>query len=258
LLARIGDRSNAGEYAHLRTLLSLLKIDGGYVVDMAASDGVTQSCTLGFFSDPRWQGLAVEMDPDKFASLAFIYARFSGVRLARCKVTPKNVAALLQANEVPNDMTLFNLDIDSYDLHVMNELLRCGFRPKVISMEINEKIPPPLYFTVDFDEAHHWRGDHFYGCSLVAAANVVKPHGYRLESLKFNNAMFVRDDVAKEVISDRSVDDAYDEGYRNQPNRAVLFSYNANVECALTNSVEENMRFFNELFEQYKGRFTLR
>src|SRR6202043_16319 len=100
------------------------------------------------------------------------------------------------SNEVPSDFTLLNLDIDSYDLHVIGELLKGDFRPKIISMEINEKIPPPLFFSVNFDDAHYWRGDHFYGCSLSAAASVVKPYGYKLESLQSNNAIFVRDDVA--------------------------------------------------------------
>ena len=45
-----------------------------------------------------------------------------------------------------------NLDIDSYDLEVMKKILEKNFRPKVISMEINEKIPPPIYFAAKFNE----------------------------------------------------------------------------------------------------------
>jgi hypothetical protein len=138
----------------------------------------------------------------------------------------------------------------------MDDLLK-GFRPKIISMEVNEKIPPPLFFTVNFDEAHYWRGDHFYGCSLAAAASVVKPRGYRLESLQFNNAMFVREDVARGVIEDRAVEEAYDAGYRNNPARKALFPYNANVDCALSYTAEENLRFFSEFFKEYRGQFTL-
>ena len=252
-----GDHSFAGEFAHLTDLVQRLRIGGGCIVDVAASDGVTQSCTLGFFSNPNWSGLAVEMDPDKFATLAFIYSQYANVRLARCKVTPNNIGPLLRTNEVPPDFALLNLDIDSYDLQVMEEMLRGGFRPKIVSMEINEKIPPPLFFTVNFDATHYWRGDHFYGCSLTAAASVVKPCGYKLESLQFNNAIFVREDIALE-IEDRGVQEAYDIGYRNRPTRKALFPYNANVDCALDSTVEENLRFFSELFKEYTGRFTLK
>ena len=255
-----GDNSFAGEFAHLRLLLEKLKITGGFVVDIAASDGVTQSSTLGFFSNRDWRGLAVEMDPEKFANLAFIYSQFVDVKLAklaRCRVTPVNVEALLVANEVPHDFTLLNLDIDSYDLYVMEEMLSAGFKPRVISMEVNEKIPPPVYFTVNFEDSHFWKGDHFFGCSLAAAASVVKPQGYKLESLQFNNAVFVRDDIATGVIRDLTVQEAYDLGYRNQADRKTLFPWNANVECALGYTAEENVRFFRDLFKEYRGKFTL-
>jgi hypothetical protein len=257
LKARRGDNSFAGEFAHLSLLAAQLAIDDGYLVDIAASDGVTQSCTLGFFSRPNWRGLAVEMDSDKFASLAFVYARFPDVRLAKCRVTPRNVVALLLGNEVPSDFAILNLDIDSYDLEVMDQMLQGGFRPKIISMEINEKIPPPLFFSVNFDDAHYWKGDHFYGCSLTAAASMVKPRGYKLESLQFNNAIFVRDDVANGVILDRTAEEAYGAGYRDRADRKKLAPWNWDVERALTGTPEENIRFFSEFFKAYKGKFTL-
>jgi hypothetical protein len=257
LKSKRGDNSYAGEFASLQLLLKKLNISGGFVVDIAASDGVTQSSTLGFFSHSDWRGLAVEMDPEKFANLAFIYSQFEAVKLARCRVTPKNVEALLAGNEVPQDFTLLSLDIDSYDLFVMEEMLNAGFKPRIISMEINEKIPPPVYFTVNFEDSHFWKGDHFFGCSLAAAASVVKPRGYKLESLQYNNAIFVREDIATGVIRDLSVEEAYDLGYRNRPDRKELFPWNANVECALGYTADENVRFFNEMFKQYQGKFTL-
>ena len=255
--AQRGDNSYAGEFEYLRALLKKLNITGGFLVDIAASDGVNQSCTLGFLSSGGWEGLAVEMDPEKFANLAFIFSQFADVKLARNKVTPENVEAVLVSNAVPRDFTLLNLDIDSYDLSVMEEILNAGFRPAVISMEVNEKIPPPVYFRVNFDDSHFWKGDDFYGCSLAAAASVMKPRGYKLESLQFNNAIFVREDLAAGIITDLSAEEAYDQGYRRQTDRKRLFPWNANVESALGSTAEENVRFFRELFKDYQGKFTL-
>jgi hypothetical protein len=140
--AQAGDHSHAGEGAEIRAVLDGLGVRGGYVVDIAASDGVNQSSTVALFRDPAWSGLAVEMDPEKFAKLAFAYASFSGVQLAKCRVTPRSVTSLLEAHEVPRDFTFLNLDIDSYDLFVIDEMLKGGFRPRVVSMEVNEKVPP--------------------------------------------------------------------------------------------------------------------
>src|SRR5271170_1436529 len=79
------DTSYCGEYGHIKAILAKLSLKKGYVVDMAASDGVTYSCTLGFFKDSNWAGLAIEMDPSKFLTLAFIYSNFAHAQLARSR-----------------------------------------------------------------------------------------------------------------------------------------------------------------------------
>ena len=258
LKSRRDDNSHAGEYSYLKTLINRLNLTNGYVVDIAASDGVSQSSTLGFFRDPEWKGLAVEMDPVKFSKLAFIYANFPSAKLARGRVTPNNVSSILHGFEVPIDFTLLNLDIDSYDLYVMDQLLKAGFRPKIISMEINEKIPPPIYFTVEYDDNHYWKEDHFYGCSLTAASETVKPFGYKLESLQYNNAIFIHVDACAGLIDDVDVETAYNAGYRNQPSRKKLFPWNSNVECLLECSPKEGIDFLSNFFASYRGQFTLR
>lgn len=249
-----GDKSYAGESDYILKLLTKLAITSGFVVDIAASNGVTQSCTLQLFENNKWGGFAVEMDPMQFAILSFIYSGFNNTRLARCRVTPKNICSLLYGNEVPPDFELLNLDIDSYDLYVIDTMLSVGFRPKIITMEINEKIPPPIYFTVTYDENHYWEAGHFYGCSIVAAAQTVKPYGYCLESIQYNNVFFVRKDLALQFgVNDLSVEYAYNVGYANRENRASLFPWNSNVDSALTSSPEDTIRLFQSLFGKYSN-----
>jgi hypothetical protein len=252
------DTSFAGEWDSMRRYLRILGIDSGVVVDIAASDGVSQSCTLPLFRNPSWSGLAVEMDPKKFAQLAYVYAGYGNSRLARCRVTPENIVSLLQAYEIPRDFDVLNLDIDSYDLFIVKEMLVHGLRPKLISMEINEKLPPPLYFTVLYDRSHYWQHDHFFGCSLVAAAQTVRPFGYVLASLEYNNAMFVRSDLAQGKIADLPVSKAYDDGYRNKADKNRIFPWNADVERALGMTAQDALAFFAALFEKYQGKFELR
>jgi hypothetical protein len=257
LRSRRADNSFAGEYGHLAGIVKTLGMKSGYVVDIAASDGVNQSCTLGFFQRADWEGLAVEMSPEAFAKLAFIYSAFPGARLARGRVTPLNVVSLLRGYEVPLDFTLLNLDIDSYDLHVISAMLESGYRPAIITMEVNEKIPPPIFFTVNYDDAHYWKMDHFYGCSLVAAASAVRPAGYILESLQYNNAIFIRSDLAAGNYSDRDLDTAYEAGYRSRPERHTLFPWNADLESLQTMSPQEGVLFLREVFAKYEGKFSL-
>ncbi len=256
--SKSNDTSFAHEHTHLRKLTTMLDIGHGFVVDIAASDGVNLSTTLGFFKDPNWRGLAVEMDPVRFAKLAVVYSNFPNARLARGRVTPNNVASLLQGYEVPKDFSLLSLDIDSYDLYVLKEILNAGYHPRIITMEINERIPPPIYFTVEYDDKHFWQGDHFFGCSLAAAADLAKSQGYILESLRYNNAIFIRADVAGKLFSDTSIEKAYAEGYQNKPDRAKLFPWNEHFDQLFSMSSDGALKLLHDAFSKYKGLYTLR
>lgn len=210
-LAADSDGSFAGEYLYLRELTTKLDLKTGSVIDIAASDGYTQSSTLGFYRS-GWSGLAVEMDAEKFSKLSYLYAKFPNVKLAKNRVTPINIASLLEAFEINLNFTILNLDIDSYDLGVIQAMLNHGYFPEIISMEINEKIPPGVYFSVDFSEEHFWQGDHFYGCSIDAAAMHIKPFGYSLVSVQYNNAFFVRNSVADNIFKDLTPTEAWESG----------------------------------------------
>lgn len=151
-----------------------------------------------------------------------------------------------------------NLDIDSYDLFVLEAIFEGGFRPRLVSMEINEKIPPPLDFTVLFDEEHFWLGDHFYGCSLVAANNLMARHDYGLFELKLNNAIFVDFSALPRKRDWMNPDEAYKSGYRNHPDRWKLFPWNTDVDELLSLQPEEAVDFVHRLFLPYQGKYRLR
>jgi hypothetical protein len=195
--AAVGDPSHAGEWPYLAGLLERLGLlDGGFALDLAAGDGVTGSCTLPLFRDRGWAGLAFECDPVRFRLLAHAYRGFPRVRLAGVRVTPADVVRLLRLYGAPTEPTLLNLDLDSFDLQVAGALLS-GFRPLVVDMEINEKVPPPLRFALRYSDGHRWDGGHCYGCSIDAAYDVLTAADYVLEGLEYNNAFFVRGDAAR-------------------------------------------------------------
>lgn len=255
--ASLPDTSFAGETEAIsKALLLTGRQDGGWCVDLAASDGVIQSSTLPLFRS-GWKGLAIEMDGRRFSSLAFIYADFADVALARARVTPHNVGSLFEALRVPPNFDVFNLDIDSYDLAVLTALLESGFRPGIISMEINEKIPPPLHFSVLYSDSHFWRGDHFFGCSITAATHALAAQDYGLLLVAYNNAIFVDLSLVDSSFKSLTAEQAWTEGYLDRHDRTRLFPWNSNVEKALTLSPLEAKAFFDELFEPYKGQYEL-
>jgi hypothetical protein len=186
--------------------------------------------------------------------IAFI----NSASLVNSRVTPTNIVSLLNGLEVPINLDVISLDIDSYDLFVLESILEGGYRPKVISMEINEKIPSGIYFTVLFSDDHYWRGDHFYGCSIDAASTLAERHGYMLLSLEYNNALFLRSDLNLGRLKAVSAQDAHVLGYRDRLDRSTLFPWNKDVDNWLFLPKEVALVKIEAYFKNYQGNFEIR
>lgn len=253
---RTPDPSYAAEWTHLRAVVERIgAVEPGFAVDLAAGDGVTSSCTLPLFRDRGWSGLAVECDPVRFALLAHAYRGFGRVRLARRRVTPGDAAAVLAEHGVPREFTVLNLDLDSYDLAVAEAILPV-FRPLVVDLEINEKVPPPVRFAVRYTPDFRWDEGHCYGCSLAAAWDVLHTLGYRLEGVEYNNAFFVRADVAeRRGIPEAAPETAYRKGYAERADRGRLFPWNRDMDdllgCAPGEAVSRLERRFRLVRASY-------
>ena len=249
------DVQGHGEAKKLLEICTELNISNGYYVDIGASDGWTSSSTFPFARSKNFSGLSVELDDKKFKKMQYIYKNFQNAHLSKTKVTPLNILDLLNEFDVPQNFDIFNLDIDSYDLFVIKKLLE-SYRPKIISMEINEKIPPPIYFTVTYDENHFWKGDHFFGCSLQAAYEEVSKFDYKLYTVIYNNAIFIPKEMNLE-FQNLTVAKFYKDGYMNKSDRKEKFSYNSDVDVLLGMKQEEAIIFLNNFFKDYQGIFIL-
>lgn len=245
-----------GEAQEILKICNLLDIDKGFYVDIGAADGFNSSSTYPFAKNDNFQGLSIEFDQAKFKKMSYIYKNFINANVLKTKVTPNNISEILTENNIPIEFDILNIDIDSYDLFVLKELLN-SYSPKIISMEINEKIPIPLYFTVEYDENHFWKGDHFFGCSLQAAYTEIKEYNYRLHKLIYNNAIFISNETNLDFI-EPAVIDAYNDGYKFKEDRLLKFHYNSDVDKALSMSDNEAYEFFKKLFENYEGSFQLK
>jgi len=233
--------------------LSTLPIQNTYCVDIGAQDGVEGSQTLGLFKR-GWEGLAVEYDPTIFAVLADLYKRFDKVQLVRTQVTPDNVVSILRSCSCPAEVGFLSLDIDSYDHFILDQILS-AFRPTLICAEINETVPPPLLFTVTYDPAHVWQGDHFQGQSISKCYQLCLKHGYEIVELHYNNLFM----VPREINKHRALqpEEAYDEGYRNRSDRQEAFPWNADMDQVLAMSKDAAIEFLNRKFAKYVGKYKL-
>ncbi len=249
------DVQGHGEAKKLLEICAELNISNGYYVDIGAADGWSSSSTFPFAKSNNFSGLSIELDDKEFKKMQYIYKNFHNAHLSKTKVTPLNVIDILNEFYVPKNFDILNLDIDSYDLFVIKNLLQ-SFKPKIVSMEINEKIPPPLYFTVNYDENHYWKGDHFFGCSLQAANEELTKFDYKLYTVMYNNAIFILNNLNVNT-QDLNLTEFYEYGYVNKSDRKEKFSYNNDVDILLEMNPEEAINFLNTIFSEYHGKYRL-
>ena len=251
------DFSGHGETQAVKQYLKNDSLDFNYFVDIGASDGVSSSSTLEFAKMPNWHGLSIEYDDNKFSKLQYVYRKYKNISLANKKVTPDSIVDILHDYEVPKNFSFLNIDIDSYDLEVSKSLFQLGYRPDIVSIEINEKIPPPIYFNVKYDQEHFWQGDHFFGCSLTAAIEEFSKFDYLLAEFRLNNAIFVNL-IKFPELTPKNASIAYEEGYKSIKNRKELFKYNHDVEILHELNNDEKIVFINNLFKKYKNMYELK
>ena len=249
------ENSFAGEGKILQETMNKLGISGGYLVDIGAADGIRQSSTSEFLKENTWRGALFELNPESFSRLAFLYSSSDLVSLVKIKVTPENVVKIFEGVEVPHTFEYLNIDVDSYDLSILRALLDAGYKPEIISMEVNEKFPPNIYFEVLYKEDHFWRGDHFFGCSLTAAYETLSSREYHLYSLEYNNAIFIKSNSKNDPSI--SLKTFYEDGYLQKPDRRTLFPWNENIEILQSLDDQRIEAFLNELFSSYSGMFRL-
>ena len=221
-------------------------------VDIGAGDGRTGSNTLALFKS-GWRGVGVEWDARKFAKLAGVYERLQNVSACRLRVTPENVAPLLEVYGVEENFGVLSVDIDSYDYWVLDAVLR-RFRPGIVVTEINEKIPPPIAFRVSYEPDFHSR-EHFFGYSIACLDELCARRGYSLVELEYNNAFL----APAELAGGRAltVEAAYRRGYLERPDRREKFHRNENVEVLQSLGPEGGVRFIREFFSDLSGKYEL-
>lgn len=251
------DNSFAGQQQLLAETMKNMNVENGYLVDIGAADGIRQSSTVGLLSDTGWKGTLFEYSPQPFSRLAFLYHESHEVNLAKTKVTPLNVVSLFEGFYIPKTFEYLNIDIDSYDLSILRELIDSGYRPKIISMEVNEKFPPNLYFEVLYSDEHTWAGDHFFGCSLVAAYESLQSRGYEIVRMEYNNAVFVESTFTHNDKSKVDLSSIYKKGYLEKSDRKELFPWNEDFELILEIESESAVEFLSKIFYSYSGKYRL-
>jgi hypothetical protein len=171
--------SQAGEDGILEKLFELIPPSQRFAVEFGAGDGVLFSNVRKLIVHEGWGGLLIEGDGELAEILARNYAGFAGVRTIQAWVFPGNVELLFEENDVPRDLDLLVIDIDSNDYYVWRAIRE--YRPKVVQIEYNGVFLPPQKVVVGFHPMLWWEepGSH-YGASIQSLCDLGRRKGYEL------------------------------------------------------------------------------
>ena len=246
--------SHNDEEIYIKSLIDNLNLENTNFVDIGASDGLSMSNSR-MMVEQGCPGLCIEPDVKKFDVLKKISKSYEKIKCYNGFARPDTIVSILEENGVNKNFTFLNLDIDGYEYFVLDKLLE-SFRPSIICVEINEKIPPPIKFTVLYSKDYFWDTTHFYGCSLEKLAELCEKYNYALVNLEYNNAFLINNDIPHKYKS-LTATEAYRLGYANRVDRKEKFYYNDDVECLQSLTPIEGIRFINDIFSKHKGRYEI-
>lgn len=188
--------SQNGEDGIINEIFSRIGTTNKFFVEFGVGDGLTNNTAYLLLKE--WRGLWIEASKrsiEKIKNTHEIFMKSKHLTLCQSFVTVENIERLLGQNNVPKEIDLISIDIDSNDLWIWKSIEE--FSPRVVVIEYNAKIPPNHSWTVKYDDSRVWKQDMFMGASLKALEELGEEKGYKLVCCDFNgvNAFFVRKDL---------------------------------------------------------------
>lgn len=158
-------------------------------------------CNTAALLPAGWTGTWVEAELGHKPSVDFKLSHWlkdERLRVHWQKVTPDNIDSLM-ARE-PHEPDLLSIDIDGHDYWVWQALTVA--RPRVVIIEYNATLRPPLSVVVPYRADQVWDGTNYFGASLGALTKLGATKGYSLVGCCFSgvNAFFVRDDLVGDLF----------------------------------------------------------
>jgi len=127
-------------------------------------------------------------------------------------ITLENIITLAQKGlkSINRDnVDVASLDLDGNDYHLIEDLLKNNFKPKLFIVEYNAKFPPPIRWVMEYNKKHTWAGDDYFGASISSFNDLFERNEYKLiccNSQTGANAFFIKkeflhlfDDVPKKI-----------------------------------------------------------
>jgi hypothetical protein len=197
----------------MEQLLQQIPNPSNYIIDIGASSGQETDPVFHLLKSSKFAGLCIEAGE----SIHELEKKLPQKEIKKVKAfaTPETIIPIFLEQDVPLYPDILKIDIDGYDLSVLRKILEANFRPKIIIAEINEKIPPPVWFEIKYSKDYVWDGSHCFGFSLEAGKQTLEQFDYTVVALhEGNNAIFIEKSFHNRLnLPNKPLQEIYFEGY---------------------------------------------
>lgn len=192
--------SQNGEGGILTMIFNMIGSPFKTFVEIGVGDGLENNTR--WLATQGWCGHWFDMKQAHYMQAAVIFKK--------AKVTPNNVYDLMRP--VPVLLDLLSIDIDGHDYWVWKAI---AHHPRVVVIEYNGYLPPPISKTIPYDPDYVWSQTTYFGASLCALHKLAVSRGYALVYCNHVKAFFVRADLAGEAAL--TPEQAFKPGRMNRP-----------------------------------------
>jgi FkbM family methyltransferase len=209
-----GHSASKTNHVKSSTLVNFLGITNRYYIDIGSVSGSELS------SLQNWKGLAI--DPRETPSQSPTKIIISDA------INPTNVKEILTKYNVPKEIGILKVDIDSYDYDVYESILKLR-QTEVIFGEINPVFPPGVHFHLKYFKDFKWSlvsswPKHLqikYGASVQAMYDLLSMNGFTIVDVDWYNFIAVRNNYLEKFknIVPTDLDTIWRNGWFDRPGR---------------------------------------
>lgn len=250
--------SAKNEQLIIARLVALLAPASRYVVDIGAADGLEFSNSYALIAS-GWSAVCIEPRHEQAAQLTRLHRNALGrVNVCCAFAFPQTVNDLLAGLGVPGSPGVMSVDIDSYEYDLLGQILK-SYRPEVLCVEINERVPPPIRYALLYDETIALPNMAIYGgCSISMMSDLLRQRGYAVVALEYNNLFAVPVERLPKLAAEfpaLSAEQAYQAGYLEKPDRLSYLPWNARFDFLRDLGPKQAVLEFEKMLSGIKCRY---
>lgn len=170
------------------------------LVDVGAGE-IHDLSNSRFFLEQGWRGVLFDINAGKSSvALETIHRHKYSATYSVAPLTPENICDFFRAHGVSTDFSFLSIDIDSFDFYLVRRILS-QFRPRVLIVEINERIPPWIDYELLYNTSYLGTDlTLFSSASISRASKILQCFDYVPLRLLYNNLVAVPRWIAPERI----------------------------------------------------------